>query len=191
MVPALLAAAPYVLSALGGLGHRKNQTMSPEEYQKKFGAQAISSEAQQIMNYILASPYGQSLLGSAAEQGQQFASDTAARAAASGLGPTGASSGADIFAAGAAGGMQNSLERGVKSNVLQAALPIAQQQVQRYGDIGLSRYANDAAQPSNWQKISAAAGQLVPAAGVSQNVIRKPGEEDLNKYASRWASMGV
>jgi L-aminopeptidase/D-esterase-like protein len=42
------------------------------------------------------------------------------------MGPgTGADSGASIFASGAAGQAQNSLERGVKSNVLQSVLPIA------------------------------------------------------------------
>ena len=178
-VQAALMAAPYILSALGGIFGKKKKYMDPEEYQRRFGGKALADETQQIANFILNSPYGQQLLTSAAEGGQQFERDTAARAAASGMGPgTGAESGASIFASGAAGQASNALRTGVKADVLKTALPIAAQNVRGYGQLALSNLAEQNQEPSTFQKIAAAGGQLAGTGPfVAPSTITKPGEE--------------
>jgi len=178
-VGAAMVAAPYILkalSALGGVFGKKKKYVDPEELKKRFGAGAITGDAQQLANFILSSPYGQELLGNAAESGQGFERNIAERAAASGMGPgSGAESGASIFASGAASQAQNSLERGVRSNVLASALPIAASQQPAYMQQFLANNAERNAEPSIFQRIAGAAGQAVQALPVPK--VKKPGEE--------------
>jgi len=174
-IQAALTAAPYILNALGGIFGNKKKYMDPEMMRQKYGPAAIAKDTQSISNFILNSPYGQELLKSAAESGQQFQGDVASKSAASGLSPdTGGESGASTFAAAAAPQAQAGLERGVKANVWQAALPIAAGQNANYAALEQSNMAAQNQEPSVFQKIAAAGGQL---AGAAQK-FRKPGEQE-------------
>jgi hypothetical protein len=71
------------------------------------------------------------------------------------------------------------LERGVKANVWQAALPIAAQQNAGYQDLALANNAARNAEPDIWQKLSAAAG-AAGAGGLGSMMkkqTKKPGEQ--------------
>jgi hypothetical protein len=179
-IQAALMASPYILNALGGIFGKKNKYIDPEELKAKYGPAAVAGDAQKLSNFILNSPYGQQLLSSAATQGQELQTNLASNAAASGLSPdTGASSGASDFAAAAAPQAQAGLERGVKANVWQAALPIAAQQNAGYQDLALANNAARNAEPDIWQKLSAAAG-AAGAGGLGSMMkkqTKKPGEQ--------------
>lgn len=162
-----LAAAPYVLSglsALGGIFGKKRKYVDPEMLRKRYGVDAISADAHKLYANILNSPYGQQLMRQAGESGQQLQTNLAANAAASGMGNgSGASSGASDFAAAAAPQAQASMEQGARSNIWQQALPIAQgvnQQLMGVAERG-AEYNNN--QPSTWERIAGAAGQLASA----------------------------
>lgn len=170
-IQAALTAAPYILNALGGIFGNKKKYIDPEELKSKYGPAAIAGDAQKMMQFILNSSYGQQLMSTAATQGQDLQTNMAANAAASGMDPSsGASSGASTFAAAAAPQAQAGLERGVKSNILQAAMPIAAQQNAGYAQLALANNAERNATPSMFQRIAAAAG---PA-------IKLPGEQEKN-----------
>lgn len=170
-IQAALAAAPYVLNGLGGIFGNKKRYIDPEEMRQKYGAASIGKDAQSLSNYILNSSYGQQLLSSAATQGQELQSNLASGAAASGMdASTGASSGASDFAAAAAPQAQAGLERGVKADVLKAAMPIAAQQNQGYQALALANNEERNNTPSTFQKIAGAAGQAAAA-------FKKPGEQ--------------
>lgn len=172
MIQAALTAAPYVLNALGGIFGKKKKYIDPEELRQKYGPAATAHDAQQLSNYILNSPYGQQLLSSAANSGQEMQTQLASNAAQSGLSPdSGGSSGASDFAAAAAPQAQASLERGVKANVWQAAMPIAAQQNAGYQALAIANNDAQNNEPSTFQKIAGAAGA---AAGG----FKKPGEEN-------------
>ena len=174
MIQAALMAAPYALNALGGIFGNKKKYIDPEELRQKYGPAATARDAQALTNYILNSPYGQQLLSSAANSGQELQTQMASNAAQSGLDPSsGGSSGASTFAAAAAPQAQASLERGVKANVWQAAMPIAAQQNQGYAQLALDNQNARNQEPSTFQKIAGAAGAA--AAG-----FKKPGEQEKN-----------
>lgn len=129
----LLKAAPYLLqgaSLAGGIFGKKRKFIDPEYLRSTFGPAAVTKDAQELANYLLNSTYGQQLMASAAESGQQFQTNLNAAAAQSGLDPSsGGESGASTFATAAAPQAQASFERGVKSNIFQSALPVAAQMV--------------------------------------------------------------
>jgi hypothetical protein len=201
---AALKAAPWILkgiSALGGVFGKKRKYLSPEMAHKKYGPQALAARTQELQNFILSSPYGQQLLGGAAQSAQQMQSDVASRAAGSGLGPSGgAESGANIFAGGVASGAGNVLRGDVQKSVWQSALPEAQRMLANEQELEMAGIAGRNAEPSTFQKIAAAAGAVgnfVPQPGPSATMvapaaneglapdqpvlpkrIRKPGEED-------------
>lgn len=181
-IQAALMAAPYVLNALGGVFGRKKKYIDPEELRRKYGPRAIAQDAQQLQQFILNSPYGQQLLATAAEQGQGLQTDMASRLAGAGLSPdSGGQSGAGDFAASAATQAQAGLERGVKSDVLRTAMPIAANMEQGYQQQAIDNQAQRNLDPSTFQKIAAASGQLAAggtAAGVGapHATVRVPGE---------------
>lgn len=167
---AALAAAPYVLNALGGIFGKKKKYIDAAEMERRFGAQAITDRAQQLAQSILASPYGQQLLAGAAQTGSRFQNEMSRRAAASGLSPdTGASAGAGMFATSAAASAASNLENRARSDIYSEALPVAQNLVQQELAAEQAKIAGQNAEPSTFQKIAAAAGaaaQGLQAAGV-------------------------
>jgi len=178
-IAAALTAAPYILNALGGVFGKKKKYIDPEMLRQKYGPASVAKDAQALSNYILNSPYGQQLLSSAATQGQELQTNLASNAAASGLSPeSGGSSGASEFAAAAAPQAQAGLERGVKANVWQAALPIAAQQNAGYAQLALNNNEEQNAETSPFQRIAAASGQLAGAFPVSK--VKKPGEKEVS-----------
>lgn len=187
-VQAALTAAPYILSALGGIFGKKGKKryIDPEEFQRKYGARAIADETQQIANFILNSPYGMSLLGNAASSGQQFERDVAARSAQA-MGD--ATSGASIFAGAGAGQAQNNLERGVKQDVIRSAIPIAAQNVRGYGQLALANLGEQNEErintPSMFEKIAATAGQYAGAPRIATTKAKAPGEEVADEFLKR------
>src|SRR5687767_7318659 len=126
-VSAVLAAASAAGAILGG----QRKSLDINWLKKHFGAAAVTQEALQLFNSIINSPHGQSLIASAAEEGQAFARQTAQASAQAGLsgGGAGADSGAGIFATSAAQGAGDAFQRDVRSNMWQTALPAAQQMV--------------------------------------------------------------
>lgn len=121
-------------SALGKLGsifgQRKRKQLDPEMLKKMFGAKAVTDEQMELFNRAMGSAQGQQLMTSAAQEGQQFQTDVARRAGEAGLGPAGgATGGADIFAGAASQSAVGNLQRGVRSNMMTAMLPIARSMV--------------------------------------------------------------
>jgi hypothetical protein len=154
------------LSALGGIfGRRKQKYMDPAMYNQMFGAKAIGSRTQELVNQIINSPYGQKLMQGAAEQGQSLQGNIARSAAEAGFGPTGgAQSGASDFAAAGAPNAVGALQRGVTSNLWQSSLPIAQGMVQNEGDLALANLEKQNAEPTMWGKIGNAASAAMAGA---------------------------
>jgi len=163
-----------ILSAFGG-----RKTISPEWLKEHFGASAVNQEMLDLFNSVINSPQGQQLMTQAAEQGQQFERDVASRAAAAGFGGGGgAESGASIFSQAASGGAVGSLQRGVKSNIMTAALPIAQDIVSQRMNAVVGSKMLEQQTPSPWQTlgsgISQAAGMaLMAGAGETTNLEKK------------------
>ena len=159
-------------SILGGIFGKKRKHIDPEYLRAHFGPQAVARDTTDLANYIMNSPYGQQLLANAAESGQNFQTDMAARAAASGLDPSsGGQAGAGDFATSAAGQAQNTFERGTKAGFYQSAMPLA-------ADMNAARqnaYINDFQQggapgdnASVWQGIGNAAGFAQSQRGAGQ-----------------------
>ena len=168
MVGAVLAAAPYVLNALGGLFGKKKKYLDAAEMERRFGAQAVSDRAQKLYQTILSSPYGQSLIAQAGQAGQEFQTQMNRNAANSGLSPdTGATSGASMFATSAAANAASSLENQAKTGIYGEALPAAQQMVADEAAAERAKYAGQNAELSPFQKIAAAAGQIAGGAGAA------------------------
>ena len=178
----IAAAIPYILqgaSMLGGIIGKKKRYIDPEYLRTHFGAEAVTKRAQELFQKIMASPYGNQLMSSAAEQGQRLQTDMGARAAASGLSPdTGGQSGASDFATSAAAGAADSIQRAGKAEVYGQAMPLAQQMVDRERELYLSN--NDArnADPNLWQRIGSTAGQVASmyppqAAAAGQTLAQK------------------
>lgn len=138
------------VSALGKLGsilgQRKRGQLSPDILKQMFGAKAITDEQMELFNRAMNSPQGQQLMTGAAQEGQQFQTDVARKSAEAGLGPAGgASGGADIFAGAAANSAVGNLQRGVRSNMMTAMLPVARDIVGQRMNAWLSdreRYLN-------------------------------------------------
>jgi hypothetical protein len=172
MVGAVLAAAPYVLNALGGLVGKKKKYLDARELERRFGAQAVSERAQKLYQTILASPYGQQLIAQASQAGQEFQTATSRKAAEAGLSPdSGASSGTSTFATGAAASAASNLEAQQKAGIYGQVLPAAQQMVAAEAAAEGNKYADQNATLTPFQKIAAAAGQVaggLGAAGVGQ-----------------------
>jgi len=170
MVGAVLAAAPYVLNALGGFFGKKKKYLDAAEMERRFGPQAVSDRAQKLYQMIHSSPYGQALLAQAAQAGQEFNTQTQRNASASGLSPeTGATSGASMFATSAGASAASNLENQTNAGIYGQALPAAQQEVANEAAAEAAKYADQNATPSGFQKIAAAAGQVaggLSAAGV-------------------------
>lgn len=159
-ITAILAAASAAGKIFGGA--RKHIDIN--WLKEKFGAHAVSEEALTLFNSILNSPQGQALMTNAAEQGQQFARDTARNAASAGLaGAGGGSSGAGIFATSAAEGATNAFQRDLSSQLYQASLPVAQQLVNERMQAYLNDFQSNGVptQSANlWQGIGNAAGTI-------------------------------
>lgn len=177
-IPALLAAAPYVIAALSGLGHHKNQQLTPEQYAQKYGALAQSKEIQELMNYIMASPYGMSLIGRAAASGQQFANSVAGQAASANLAGPGsdATTGAGVFATGAAEQAQNAAEGAAKEGIFEKVLPVAVGNVQQRAALDIANRNWQTAQPTGFEKLGAAAGAMAPGWAGLGSAPKAPGE---------------
>lgn len=127
-VSLLLGAASVGGGLIQALGGRK--AIDPNWLKQHFGAQAITAEFQELLNSLVNSPMGQEMMARAAEQGSQFANDVRREQATAGFGPGGgADSGSSIFAAGTAGGATSALQRGVKSQFAEMAMPIAAQNI--------------------------------------------------------------
>ena len=133
-----------------------------------------------MQQQMLNSPYGQQLMASAAAEGQGLQSEMAARAAQSGLDPSsGGESGASTFASGAASQAQAGLERGVKSDLWKAAMPIAAQTVQQARDMEIGNNAERNAD-NPWGKIASAAstaGSFAAPGGGGTRVKKVAGNE--------------
>jgi hypothetical protein len=149
-------------SIAGGImqsaGQKTPKSIDPEWLKKHFGADAVNEEMISLFNNIINSPYGQQLLTSAAESGQQFETDVARRSAAAGMGPAGgADSGASIFSGAAAGQAGAGMKRQVKSDVMQQSMQQAQQivsqRMQAAVNSEMQRMAAENAQPSTMQAI--------------------------------------
>jgi hypothetical protein len=187
-IQAALMAAPYILNGLGGIFGNKKKYLDPEELRQKYGPQAIGRDTQAIANFILNSPYGQELMKQAATSGQELQTNLASNAASAGLSPdTGASSGASDFAAAAAPQAQAGLEGQTKAGIWQAALPVAANLNAGYAGLALANQNARNQEPSAFQKIAAAAGQL-PSPGTPGAAVKKPGELEaiLNRPTMRY-----
>lgn len=126
-----LGAGKLLGGVLGIGGQKERPSIDPEFLKRTFGADAVNQELMQLFNQVMNSAQGQQLMSGAAQQGQQFQTDTARAAAAAGLGPSGgATSGTNILAGSSAGGAVSSLQRGVQSQLMQSMLPVASQMVQ-------------------------------------------------------------
>lgn len=165
-------------SMAGGFFGKKRKHIDPEYLREHFGARAMSEETQNLVNSLQNSPYGQQLLATAAEQGQGFQQQMAAKAAASGLDPSsGGQAGAGDFATSAASQAQTGLERNVKAGFYQTAMPIAAENVlgrqKAYiADKTGGGYADDTA--NMWQAVGQAAGGALAATGPGSNGTTPP-----------------
>lgn len=164
MDPVTLLAA---LSGIGGIfGKKKRKYMDPAMYNQLFGAKAIGTRTQELVNQIINSPYGQQLMQSAAEQGQALQTGLNKQAAMSGFGPAGgAQSGASDFAVSAAPAAAGALQRGVRSDITQSAMPIAQGMVQREGDLALGNMAQRNAEPTMLGRLGQGAATALSGMG--------------------------
>lgn len=155
----LILGAASVAGAIFG-GQRKH--IDPEWLKKHFGPGAISAEALQLFNNLINSPYGQSVMTNAAEQGQQLQRSINKQSINAGLsGPGGASSGTGIFATSAAEGATNAAQRDVAGQFYQSVLPVAQQSVNNRMQAYLQDMQNGGTQTDSarvWQNIGNAAG---------------------------------
>lgn len=154
--------APLILGGLSTLGgifsHRKRKYMDPAMYSQLYGPQAVGKRTQELVNQIVNSPYGQSLMQGAAQQGQALQTGLEGSAARAGFGPAGgAQSGASDFAVSAAPQAGAALQRGVTSGLWQNAMPIAENMVNQEGQLALSNLADQNAQPTPWGRIGQAA----------------------------------
>lgn len=184
-IAAAMTAAPFVLNALGGIFGSKKKYIDPEMLRQKYGPQAVARDAQALTNYIINSPYGQQLMAQAAEAGQGLQTEMASRASASGLSPeAGGESGASTFAAAAGTQAQTGLERQTKASVWQAAMPIAAQQNAQYANLALQNQTEQNQEPSTFQKIAAASGQLAGGLTPGAKKIKLPGEKQGPSAAS-------
>lgn len=167
--------APLILgglSALGGIfGRKKQKYMDPAMYNQLFGAKAIGQRTQELVNQIINSPYGQQLMQSAAEQGQQLQTNLNRSAAEAGFGPAGgAQSGASDFGVAAGPAAVGALQRGVTGNLWSSAMPIAQGMVQNEGNLALSNLAAQNAEPTIWSRIGQAASGAMSGMNTSANM---------------------
>lgn len=175
-------------SILGGVFGKKRKHIDPEYLRTHFGPQAVARDTTELANYIMNSPYGQQLLANAAESGQNFQTDMAARAAASGLDPSsGGQAGAGDFATSAAGQAQNTFERQTKQGFYAQALPIAAEQNAArqnayINDLQGGGYAPDSA--SVWQGIGNAAGFAQSQRGPGQTAGTVPQAQSAFDVAS-------
>jgi len=158
-ITAVLSAA----SLAGGIFGSKRKHIDINWLKQKFGAKAVSDETVQLFNHILNSPYGQQIISSASEQGQQFGRNVNQASAAAGLsgGGAGAESGTGIFATSAAQGATDAFQREAKAGMYQTAAPIAQQLVQDRMSAYLQDFQNGGVPTDSaglWNRIGDAAG---------------------------------
>lgn len=155
------------LSALGGIfGRKKQKYMDPAMYNQLFGAKAIGTRTQELVNQIINSPYGMQLMQQAAEQGQELQTNLNKSAAMSGFGPAGgAQSGASDFAVAAGPAAVGALQRGVTSDLWKNAMPIAQGMVQREGDLALGNLERQNAEPTMLGRLGQGADAALSGAG--------------------------
>jgi hypothetical protein len=154
--------ATGALGKLGGiLGAKKRKQLDPNQLRQLFGAKAVTDEQMELFNRAMGSAQGQKLMTDAAEQGQQYQTDVARRAADAGLGPSGgASGGADIFAGAASDQAVGNLQRSTRASLMEAMLPIAQNLVQDRMQAWLSDRDKTLGQTSRFQDIMGAVGGL-------------------------------
>ncbi len=171
-VSALLMAASVgggIMSALGG-----RKAIDPEWLKQHFGANAVDQEMVDMFNHVINSPVGQQMMTNAATQGQQFQNDTNSAAARAGLGPGGgASSGTGIFATSAAQGATNAMQQGVRSNIFQSVMPLAQQMVNNRMNAYLQGYYGT---QSTQERLGQALGG---AAGTALSFYHPPGQNSV------------
>jgi hypothetical protein len=199
-VPAVLAAAPYVLqglSALGGIfGKKKRKYMDEETLRQVYGPQAVGRDTTQLAQYILNSPYGQQLMATAAEQGQTIQNEMNAKAAAAGLSPdTGGQSGASDFATSTAAGAQTGLERQTKAGFYTAAMPIAAEMVGGRMQAALGQQSEqNAYAPTNLiGRVGSAAGQVaasLPPLG-GKTPVAPPVAADMSRVGAQGTAAQV
>jgi len=181
----ILAAASLAGGILGG----KRKQIDINWLRQNFGPDVVNEETVRLMNDLINSPYGQSLMANASEQGQQFEHDTNRAAAAAGFGAGGgAESGSSVFATSAAKGAGSALQRGVSSDFYKIALPMAQKMVsdRMSAYLGnLEGYQDNSARL--WQSIGNAAGT---AGAMIQPGTQKPsapgGSEPYTSNMSLW-----
>lgn len=151
------------LSMAGGIAGALRKPITPnQEYMNRmWGEGAVMDRASQLAQKITGSAYGQQLLGSAAEQGQEMQNAMNQRAAASGFGAAeGAESGASTFATGAASGAASNLMRQQQASNFQNALSQTQQNVAAERQQYLNDIQQRNARPNAWQQIGSVAGQI-------------------------------
>lgn len=162
--------APVILgglSALGGIfGRKKRKYMDPAMYNQLYGAKAIGDRTQQLVNQIINSPYGQQLMQGAATQGQELQTGINRSAEQAGFGASGgAQSGASDFGVAAAPQAVGALQRGVTGNLWQGAMPIAQQMVNREGQLALDNMESQNNEPTLMGRIGQAASGVMSGMG--------------------------
>ena len=163
-----------LMQAFGG-GGNKPKSVDPAWLKKHFGADAVNEEMITLFNQLINSPYGQQLMTSAAEQGQQYQTDMSRRAAQAGFGPAGgAESGASIFSQAASGGAGAALARDVKGGLMQTAAPLAQQMVQSRMNAAVQSQMGMAGQPTTMQNLGGMLGDM-SAAGMAAYTPKQPG----------------
>ena len=177
-----LAAVPYILqglSALGGIFGKDNRYVDPEKLRKLYGAQAVTRDAMQYYNQILASPYGRQLMDSAANSGQEAQTQIAANAAASGLdASTGGESGASTFTTGVAPQIQSGLENQGRAAIFQNAFGAATNDNAALRDI-----AARGSRPDMWSRIGTAAAQAAAQyPGLTPQKKKLAGQGELQPY---------
>lgn len=187
--------APLILgglSTLGGIfGRKKRKYMDPNMYNQLYGAQAIGKRTQELVNQIINSPYGQQLMQGAAEQGQALQTNLNRSAAMSGFGPAGgAQSGASDFGVAAAPQAVGALQRGVTSNLWANAMPIAQQMVDREGQLALANMEAQNNEPSLLGRIGQAASGVMSGMNTSGNMDWAEMLKKLQKNPAAAAQLG-
>lgn len=161
MSPAAVFALLQAASLAGGIIQSKSgqPIISPKWLEQHFGTGVVGNEAMMLLNRILSSPYGIDMLANAASEGSQAETALRSASAATGLGAGGeGTSGANIFSEAAAGTAPAALQRQVRSNIFESALPVAQSIVSQR----LAAYMGQPAlgQPTPGQKFGAALGNL-------------------------------
>lgn len=163
MNPATIGLILQGLSLAGGIFGKKRKYIDPAMLDRMYGSTAIGQHANELVNVLQNSPYGQALLQQAAEQGQQLQTGLAAARASTGQGPSGGvNSGASDFGVAAAPQAAGALQRGVKAGLWQTALPIASDLVSQERALAVGNNADQNANPTDmWGRIGGSAASAL------------------------------